>query len=449
MRAWLAMILVCAGCEPNRPCRPETLLLEVTLAGAAAQADALAVRIAVAAGAAQPAKVLPHRAGVAFGRIEIQFPAGYPSGQPIAVEVTATAGGVPLGTGRASTVLAGQCERLEVPVTADENADLELADLGDDASTPDLPPPCTYYASPSGDDSANLGTLDRPFATLDHLDMVLQPGEVGCLLPGAYLGTTYLKRGGLAGMPIVLRGMPGAVVKGLLQVTNTANHVVLENLGFDGVDLPGATLTILAEDVVVRGCDITNQHGPSSSSCVILGSSTAGIAIATRFERNRIHDCGTGTSLSAVAARYTQGLVFTDNVVYGSAAYGIELAPSAKASLIAYNVLDGNGRDGFSFAGEPPNPSSDNVLLRNLITNNLDEGIGFSWGSNLTGTGNVSRENCIFGNTNGPYDQPQVEMGRGFDIDMDTTSLQPQYVDRAQKDFRLQPTSPCRDRGPR
>lgn len=114
-------LLACGG---TRPCKDQTVFVNITLQGAAASADTLDVSVSVngmtlnASGA--------HTPGVSQGTIELQFPSGYPAGQSITVTVNASASGQPIGTGSIGPVpLNSGCTTLAVTILSGD-ADLSV-----------------------------------------------------------------------------------------------------------------------------------------------------------------------------------------------------------------------------------------------------------------------------------------------------------------------------------
>src|SRR4029079_9905723 len=97
--------------------------------------------------------------------------------------------------------------------------------------------------------------------------------------------------------------------------------------------------------VTLRGNDITNQH---TGICVILGGAFPryGLAVDPVVEGNRIHDCGRLPRTNhdhGIYVEGTRGARITGNLIYGNADYGVHLYPDADRSLIARNVIEGNG----------------------------------------------------------------------------------------------------------
>ena len=84
------------ACKPiaNR-CRAGTLLVAVTLEGAAVDADTFTIDVALDGGT--PAEsTLTHVPGQTSGNVEVEFPRGYPTGSVVTITVQASSAGAPV-----------------------------------------------------------------------------------------------------------------------------------------------------------------------------------------------------------------------------------------------------------------------------------------------------------------------------------------------------------------
>jgi len=305
---------------------------------------------------------------------------------------------------------------------------------------------CSLVAAPSGSDS-NPGTVEQPLQSVQHLIDALAPGQTGCLRAGSYSDSDQEIK--FVTASTTLTSYPGerATVSGRVWVAKTADATTIADLDIDGRNdrtLPSPTIN--ADDVVLRGNDITNHH---TSICVVVGSpdDTWGRAHRTVIEGNRVHDCGL-----LPATNYDHGIyvsaaddtIIRDNLIYANADRGIQLYADAQRTQITGNVIDGNGQ-GVIFGGNEESASSDNVVERNVITNSkLRDNVESSWGGAI-GTGNVVRNNCIGG---GVYDEGDggilagAAAKRGFST-ADNIIEAPRYANPAAGDFSIDPSSPC------
>src|SRR5687768_14494470 len=213
----------------------------------------------------------------------------------------------------------------------------------DDSSGPD----CDRFASPRGDDAA-AGTRAAPFRSAGRLVSALAGGGTGCLLAGTYVGNVTFERGGSDGSPLELTKAPEAgeaTVRGIVTVTDDADHVVISGLRIDGADPPtadGVLVKIYGDHVTLRQNDI---FADGRRICVATGDANgnSGVAWHPVIERNRIHDCGnreTGPqSYPSGHALYLQAdrhAIVRDNVIYDTnyggtlGGRGIQLWPDSQ-----------------------------------------------------------------------------------------------------------------------
>jgi hypothetical protein len=308
---------------------------------------------------------------------------------------------------------------------------------------------CTRVAAPGGSDSAN-GTEASPFASAQRLVDSLGPGDVGCLRAGTYHEDVSITRGGSGeSSRVVVRSYAGerATLSGRLTVSNRGNYVTVERLNLDGHDAPlcdaGATCTRLpsptvnGDHVVFQDNDVTNRH---VAICFNLGHPGYGRPQGAVIQRNRIHNCGRLNPVSnhdhGIYLAYTDDAKILSNVIFDNADRGIQMYPDAQHTLIKGNIIDGNG-EGVIFSGAGSTASNDNVLENNVVTNSKLRHDVESWYPDKIGTGNKVRNNCVYGGHQGP-----LSSGYGFDIGSNL-KVDPRYVDRAGKDFRLAADSPC------
>jgi Right handed beta helix region len=295
---------------------------------------------------------------------------------------------------------------------------------------------CTNVASTTGSDLAR-GTEAAPFRTAQKLVSSLSSGETGCLRAGTYSADNQVK---VSKAGITLASYPGerATLKTRLWITEGANHVTVQGLVLNGRntgDLPSPTVN--ADDAVFRNNEVTNEH---TAICFNRGSSTYGRAARTLIESNRIHDCGPLPATNLAHGIYiarADHTVIRDNLIYRNADRGIQLYPDAQHSTITGNVIDGNG-EGILFAGESGEASSNNLVENNLITNaKIRHNVESYYPSdNPIGTGNIVRNNCVWGGEQGNIQGP------GFTATSNIIA-NPVYVDRGSGNFSLQAGSPC------
>ncbi len=307
---------------------------------------------------------------------------------------------------------------------------------------------CTHFVSTSGSDQG-AGTPTSPWRTISRLVQAWQPGTVGCL-DGAFVEDVSIMRGGSAAAKVTLRSRPGATasIRGRLWVARGADHVVVAHLRLDGRaikdtarnSLPSPTVN--AAHAMLLDNDITNVR---TRVCVVLGSIRGyGSAIAPVLAYNRIHDCGrrganTHHGIYVESARRAR---IVHNVIFDNADRGIQLYPDAQGSLIANNLIDGNGT-GIIFSGAEGYASSRNVVLRNVINGSqVRSNLEHYWeqAPRRVGVGNVAARNCLGGARQGNFATPLV----GYRAAGNSSGVL-RYVNRRADNLRVTKASGCRN----
>jgi parallel beta-helix repeat protein len=274
-------------------------------------------------------------------------------------------------------------------------------------------------------------------AALVRLVRALRSGETGCLHGGTYRADVKLAR-----PRVTLRAVPGERprVIGRLWIARGADRTRVVGLALDGRNgrhLPSPTVN--AADVELRGNDITNHH---TGICLLLGTPGWGRAVRTVVRENRIHDCGRRPSTNQDHGIYvaaSDDVRILDNVIYDNVDRGIQLYPDAQRTLIQGNIIDGNG-EGIIFSGAGSLAATGTLVRNNIIANASLRADVESWYARgaRRGSGNVVRDNCIFGGRGGGIDRA----AGGFTAQANTAQ-RPSYRDRRHGDFRLAATDPC------
>ncbi len=265
----------------------------------------------------------------------------------------------------------------------------------------------------------------------------LRRGQTGCLAGGTYEEEEVaLRRGG-----IVLRSKPGEVARlvGRLVLARGADGDVVSGLVLDGRNAAGLpSPTVNADGTRFVGDEVTNEH---TNICFVLGGNYYGRASGTAIERSRIHDCGRLPAANhdhGIYVAQASGTRIVGNLIYDNADRGIQLYPNAQGTLIEGNVIDGNG-EGIIFSGDEGFASNDNVVQYNVISDAREryDVESFYPPGNPVGTGNVVRDNCLFGGREGT-----IARSSGFTVGHNVTA-NPGFAAPSIGDFRLSPTSRC------
>ena len=250
---------------------------------------------------------------------------------------------------------------------------------------------CSKIASPDGADD-NPGTAARPYATVEQLANSLQPGQTGCVSPGIYEGDVEIARGGSAGAPTTITGLPTgrATIRGRIHVADEANHVIVQRLALDGrnsANLPSPTIN--GDNVVFRDNDVTNRN---TTICFLLGSDEYGRARGTSIQRNAIHNCGKLPPTNhhhGIYVEASDGARIVGNWIYDNADRGVAVVPRCTGH-VRRAERDRRQRAGSDLLGE----SAGNVVERNVIANSV---LRYNLESfETTGTRNLARRNCLW-----------------------------------------------------
>lgn len=267
----------------------------------------------------------------------------------------------------------------------------------------------------------------------------LTPGQTGCLRSGTYVADEF----SIATPGVRLTSYPGetATLRGRLRFEATADDAVVEGLTLDGRN-PNNWLgpLIYADRVILRGNDISNN---GTAICIHIDDfpgypAPQGVLI----EGNRVYDCGTsGTNQQhGIYVAQARDTVIRGNWIYGNADRGIQLYPNADGTLVTGNVIDGNGEN-VLFGGSTSSASDNNVVENNAISNSTIRYNVESSFPGVVGTGNIARNNCVWGGVYGGQSGGVQQGAAGF-LGVANVVGEPLYAPAAAQDFDLA-GSPC------
>jgi parallel beta-helix repeat protein len=299
---------------------------------------------------------------------------------------------------------------------------------------------CNKIVSASGVDGGP-GTVAAPWKTVNYAVEHLNSGETGCLKNGTYAFREVVFRK----PSVTLSSYPGerATMQGTVKVEIGADNVTVSNLNLNGKG--GASNIgpfVFANNTTFENDDVTNEH---TDICFMVGSisASAGPATNTVIADNRIHDCGMTPSRNQDHGIYvgkSDGLIVRGNWIYDNTDRGIQLYPDAQDSQVYENVITENGEGVIVSDASSGNVIRNNVISDSKIRWNIEA-------SNLYGSGNVVKENCVWaGSSGGGYYQqnggiqPANERGPGL-TSVENTVTAPQFASASTADFATE--SPC------
>jgi hypothetical protein len=299
---------------------------------------------------------------------------------------------------------------------------------------------CNKIVSPSGVDGGP-GTVSAPWKTVTYAVEHLNSGETGCLRNGTYAFREIVFRA----PSVTLSSYPGerATMQGTVKVEIGADNVTVSNLNLNGKG--GASNIgpfVFADNATFENDDVTNEH---TDICFMIGSisPSAGPATNTLIANNRIHDCGMTPSRNQDHGIYvgkSDGLIVRQNWIYDNTDRGVQLYPDAQDSQVYENVITENGEGVIVSDASSGNVIRDNVITNSKIRWNIEA-------SNLYGSGNVVKENCVWAGPSGDsyYQQnggiqPANERGPNLTT-VENTVTAPQFASASTGDFSTD--SPC------
>jgi parallel beta-helix repeat protein len=365
----------------------------------------------------------------------------------------------------------------------------------------------TYYVSPSGTDANSCAAAQSTTASSQKLTIssgvaCLAPGDTLYIHGGRYtgggntinsiLGTV---RGGtnfFAGA-ITIAGYPGELVTiippdgqhGILLTTTAQQYLIFQDFVIDminqktpvvspdGIYLSGGTHHNRFQRLEIKNNASSGVHFSSNGgasgynellNCVIhdngrtdiTGNGGYGIYLSTSnnlLEGNDFYaNNGYGIHLNPLAGEGNNNVITRNRIhenfvhgtigVGGSTSYGIVVI-RGDSNLISNNLIYGNQGGVLIY-----NDASNTLIANNTITANVGHAGGGEYGvqAQYYGSGNVVRNNIIYSNANGAYQDDGGGTGGPitYDHNLETN---PSFVNAGANDFRLQPTSAAKDKG--
>jgi parallel beta-helix repeat protein len=273
--------------------------------------------------------------------------------------------------------------------------------------------PCALTATASG-------------PTVQQVVEQIAPGQTACVR-GTVAGNVAIRR-----PDITLTSEPGqrGRIIGQVKVMPGGDRATVRDLDLDGSSEPEKpSQGIYANDVSFIGNDITNRD---TEICFILGYGDI-VVERTLIQGNRIHNCGERPESNMDHGIYVESSLdarIVGNEIFDNADRGIQLYPWSRGTLVAGNVIDGNGV-GVIFGGLEGSSASNNTVRYNVITNSRVRNDVESWypAGTPAGVGNVVERNCV--------DSAGIGTTFGGFTARDNVGTAPVFADRSAKDFRV------------
>jgi hypothetical protein len=321
-------------------------------------------------------------------------------------------------------------------------------------------PSTLRYVSPTGNDTGD-GSSKRPWATIQHADTLVGPGDTVIVLDGTYRGDVTLESSGTADHPIIYKAQNKWQAK--LVGTGTRDGTGVIRLG-------GGYTTI--QDFDITGTDanglILAYKGTAASFNRAIGNyvhdmitpcdSNSGTAIETGGGDNYTgithndmignlivnitpyNGCPGGHSASGLYAEIPYSVIASNIVI--NAGYAIQTWHAASRVIIFGNTMVNNLRSITVGAGDSPGGKVNDYSLvqNNIIYNSTNTAIAET---GTTGFNNQYINNLIYcGDTS-------IRLNNGLHA-TGTINADPKFVNNtgtAAGNYRLQPSSPARGAG--
>ncbi|PTL35898.1 hypothetical protein CLG94_09105 [Candidatus Methylomirabilis limnetica] len=336
----------------------------------------------------------------------------------------------------------------------------------------------TYYVATTGNDGYP-GTETQPFRTLSRGVSVLIPGDTLYVMSGTYAESLMhnIPAGTSWSAPITVAAAPGHTVtlkpdlgaEFVLHFQGPQQYIVIDGLILDGANATYGVVKItwsVSGDPTTAAHHIRLQNSEVRNASALGGQASGqGVLVAGQADWNEfinlnvhhngltsfdhgfyiqsshnvvehcsVHDnAGYGVHLYNEYGRRTDSNVVRNNAVFNNGWRGILLG-SGDGNIAYNNVVWGN-RGGIRVSfGNPTNSK----VYNNTTYNNTDYGILVE-----TGTGAIAQNNIAYMNGTPEIQDTATSSVIGHNL----VGIDPQFVNAAAADFRLQPGSLAIDAG--
>lgn len=295
-----------------------------------------------------------------------------------------------------------------------------------------------YYVSPTGNDTGD-GSSSRPWATLQHADTVVRPGDLVTVLDGTYRGDMTLASSGTAGHPITYRAQNKWHAKlvgtgkgdGSAVIRLSGGYTILQDFDVTGSNASGIILAYTGHIASFNSAignyvhDLTTPCDSNSGTAIETGGGDdySGIThnnmIGNLIVNITPYDGCLGGHKSSGLYAEVPYCVIAHNIVI-NAGYAIQSWHAASHVTIYGNILVNNLRSITIGAGDAPHGVTNDYSLvqNNIIYNSARTAIAESGN---TGPHNKYLNNLIY---RGNID---VRLNNGLSA-VGTINVDPQFV---------------------
>jgi len=273
------------------------------------------------------------------------------------------------------------------------------------------------YVSPTGSDTGD-GSSSRPWATLQHADKIVRPGDIVTVLDGTYRGDVTLTASGTAGHPITYKAQNKWRAKlegtgkgdGSAVIRLSGGYTTIQDFDVTGSNANGIILAYAGNIASFNKAignyvhDITTPCDSNSGTAIETGGGDNYVGITHNDMIGNLivnitpyHGCFGGHQASGLYAEVPYSVIANNIVI--NAGYGIQSWHAASHVTIYRNTLVNNLRSITVGAGDAPHGVTNDYSLvqNNIIYNSTRTAIAES---GKTGLHNKYIDNLIYrGNT--------------------------------------------------